>query len=531
MKKIIFLLAFTVSRLSPSFAQTPALNSLPGASAVLFLDFDGHTVSNTSWNYDGPIICGASGLNNQQVTEIFSRVAEDYRPFDVNVTTDSTRYLQAPFNKRMRAVVTVSWEWYGAPAGGVAFTGSFTWGDDSPCFIFSGLLNNNVKNIAEACSHEIGHTLGLYHQAVYDNNCVKTSDYNYGNGSGEIGWAPIMGVGYYRNFTVWHNGPNPYGCTNYQNEMDLITSLNGFGLRPDDHAETFAAASVLSITNGQFSGTGIIEKNSDKDMFKLTLIAPGRFQLNAVPNNLGPDNAGANLDLQVILYNSAQVVLNTYNPGTKLGSVVDTSLLPGTYYIRVEGRGNMYAPDYASLGQYTFQGLFSGTTVLAVRKLHLKGRMEDAAHKLDWEIDADETVVRQVVEISENGLQFRPLAEPAPAIRHYQNKPVQPVAHSYRLHVYFNNGKDYYSNTILIAAAGKETAPRLAGTLVRDNIALIATGTYDYAVYNAAGSLVRKGVTMNGTTNISATGLPGGYYFILVDAGPVQYKLRVLKNE
>ena len=57
--------------------QVPILNSYPSASAVLFLDFDGHTVAGTSWNYNGPIECGGSGLNTTQITEVFNRVAED----------------------------------------------------------------------------------------------------------------------------------------------------------------------------------------------------------------------------------------------------------------------------------------------------------------------------------------------------------------------------------------------------------------------------------------------------------------------
>src|SRR5437868_10875653 len=77
-------------------AQVPQLSSYPSASSVIFLDFDGQTVSNTSWNTSGPIVCGASGLNNSDITTIFNRVAEDYRPFNVNVTTDSTKYFAAP---------------------------------------------------------------------------------------------------------------------------------------------------------------------------------------------------------------------------------------------------------------------------------------------------------------------------------------------------------------------------------------------------------------------------------------------------
>src|SRR5258705_4523591 len=135
-----------------SRAQAPLFNSYPSAQAVIFLDFDGHTVNGTSWNYNGPIACGASGLNNSQLTEVFNRVAEDYRPFNINVTTDSTKYFDAPANRRMRVILTVSSSWYGA-AGGVAFVNSFTWGDNNPCFVFSQLLNFNVKNISEAASH------------------------------------------------------------------------------------------------------------------------------------------------------------------------------------------------------------------------------------------------------------------------------------------------------------------------------------------------------------------------------------------
>ena len=63
-----------------SHSQVPFLSSHPTAQAVIFLDFDGHTVTGTSWNYNGPIACGASGLDNSKITEIFNRIAEDYRP-------------------------------------------------------------------------------------------------------------------------------------------------------------------------------------------------------------------------------------------------------------------------------------------------------------------------------------------------------------------------------------------------------------------------------------------------------------------
>src|ERR1700754_1956001 len=81
-------------------AQVPLYSSYPSASAVIFLDFDGQTVNGTSWNTTGPIFCGAADLNSTQITEIFNRVSEDYRPFNINITTDSTKYFAAPANRR-----------------------------------------------------------------------------------------------------------------------------------------------------------------------------------------------------------------------------------------------------------------------------------------------------------------------------------------------------------------------------------------------------------------------------------------------
>ncbi len=125
MKAVKLLLLFTVLFIAPvaMYAQVPKLSSYPSAAATLFIDFDGHTVKGTSWNWGGPIYAQPAELNNAAITEIFNRVSEDYRPFNLNVTTDSTVYLAAPFNKRIRIIVTPTSQWYGS-AGGVAFVGS-----------------------------------------------------------------------------------------------------------------------------------------------------------------------------------------------------------------------------------------------------------------------------------------------------------------------------------------------------------------------------------------------------------------------
>ncbi|MEO6314490.1 MAG: hypothetical protein ABIU63_10745 [Chitinophagaceae bacterium] len=101
-----FLLIAALLLFFPATAQLPTLNSFTAANATVFIDFDGHYVSGTAWNMDGPINAAPAGYDAGVINEIFSRVAEDFRPFNLNITTDSTQYWLAPKNKRMRIIVT-----------------------------------------------------------------------------------------------------------------------------------------------------------------------------------------------------------------------------------------------------------------------------------------------------------------------------------------------------------------------------------------------------------------------------------------
>lgn len=510
-------------------AQVPLFSSYPSASAVIFLDFDGHTVQPGAWTVD-PIVCGPSGLNTAQMTEVFNRVAEDYRPFNLNVTTDSTKYLAAPLTRRMRVIVTITSNWYGS-AGGVAFVGSFIWGDDTPCFVFSALLGYNPKNISEASSHEAGHTLGLFHQSTYDVNCIKISEYNSGTGTGEIGWAPIMGVGYSKNLTLWNNGPNSYGCNNIQSDLDvIIAAVNGFTYRNDDHAASFASATNTPFVSNQFNVTGVVERNTDADMFKVTTTVYGRFQLNAIPYNVGANNSGSDLDMQVSLYNNSQVLLNIYNPGTLLSSVIDSMLNPGTYYLKVEGRGNVNAPNYASLGSYSLQGIFTAGA-LPLRRLELHGTLNNDEHQLSWIIDADEQVTKQILEISSDGRNFITLIQSPVASRSYAYSPNISGTVQYRLNVTFDNGRQYYSNIITIRKTGAAPGPKLISNLINaDAIEVSSPGVYSYAIYDLNGKTLVQGKLANGSNIINTGSITSGMYIVRFSNGTEQWMEKLLRQ-
>lgn len=118
-------------------------------------------------------------------------VAEDYSFADVDVTTEefipgTTTPLDLT-NIGARAVIGgSSMDWYGASAGGVAYTGTFGVTKYDPAYIFPAQLGggSNAKYIWEAVSHELGHRLGLGHDGV---SSPATTYY-----SGHANWAPIM---------------------------------------------------------------------------------------------------------------------------------------------------------------------------------------------------------------------------------------------------------------------------------------------------------------------------------------------------
>ena len=341
----------TISNDEAAPSSVPILNSLPGAGAVAYLDMDGQIVTGTQWLSGGTINAGAisTTYTQAQMTEIWQRSAEDYAPFQINVTTDEAVYLATPSNRRIRCVITPDNEWYG-PYGGVAYINSFTWTGDTPCWVFSDQLANSARYIAEACSHEIGHTLGLLH----DGRSSPSEGYYQGHGTGETGWAPIMGVGYYQLLVQWSRGEY-LSANNKEDDFAIITTQNGFSYRSDAQPGTPAGAPALTVNGSTVSGAGIIETGSDADTFAFTTNG-GTVSLTA----LG-DATSQNLDVLAEILDAADNVLATSNPDTLTDATVSASLAAGTYFVRISGvgRGDPLAggyTDYGSLGQYSISG-------------------------------------------------------------------------------------------------------------------------------------------------------------------------------
>lgn len=125
------------------------LESLHGATAVVYLDFQGGFTP--TW---GGISYARPSVSNSQIRDVWRRVAEDFMPFAINVTTDLAVFQSAPEGSRAHVLITPT-STAGPGTGGVTYSGSFNWTGDTPCWVFE----TSGKACAEACSHEIGHTL------------------------------------------------------------------------------------------------------------------------------------------------------------------------------------------------------------------------------------------------------------------------------------------------------------------------------------------------------------------------------------
>ena len=339
----------------------PILNSYPeGKDLVIFLDFDGHYNSvssrwsgfhsNQAW-YAEP-----SGYTADQVQTAFDIVAEDYRPFQVNVTTDSLVYEQAVFNRKIRVVITPTASWYSNFNGGVAFLNSMAFGDDTPVWAFSSNLGN-PKWVGDVCSHEAGHALNLPHHGGYDQNCVNTYTYEYGIGTGETSWAPIMGATYNVEIGSWDYGL--LRCSNSIVDDIARIQASGFLLRADDIGNSFetARASFFEMAGDsiELEENGIITSGNDGDVFKITLDDPAF--LHIVSSHAGGPGVG-NLDLNLRIGQEGKPE-KIYAPLSTISVMIDTLLQPGDYYFTISGDAHENFPNYGTtLANYGSLGAY-----------------------------------------------------------------------------------------------------------------------------------------------------------------------------
>ncbi len=492
--------------------QTFLLHSKPGAQRTIHLNFKGATISGTAWNSSGTNLTALpfdldgipytfSTAELQRIQAIWQRVAEDYAPFDVNVTTEAV-----PADRITRAgstdavygttvLITSSTGVYNCSCGGVAYLGVFDDTSDfyKPALVFYNQLGGgNEKYVAEAISHEAGHNMGLAHDGT------ATVGYYQGHGSGATGWAPIMGVGYYQALVQWSRGEYS-GANNTQDDFAVMQS-NGLPLRADDHGNTAATATVLVGTSAggltTLTTQGVIERASDVDMFSFAAGA------GSASFTLSPAARAPNLDALVTLRNAAGTVLATANPADAVNASFSATLpATGTYTLSVQGtgKGDPLATGYSaygSLGQYALAATVATPGSLAptavISSSALRGTAPfTVAYAGTGSTDADGSVVAWDWAFSEGGT-----ASGATSSRTY----TAPGSYTTALRVTDNAGLSASSSvTVTVDAPVVVLAMRVADIAMGINLGRNngAQGTAAVKVVDASGQPV-AGATVGG---------------------------------
>ncbi|MBC7856843.1 MAG: choice-of-anchor D domain-containing protein, partial [Pirellulaceae bacterium] len=332
----------------------PQLSSNSGARVKLYLDFNGNfeaswggysNVTTRVFDRDGDATT-FSDSELATIQEIWARVAEDYAPFNIDVTTVDPGAITNGNAVRLAIGGNYS-DWFGQAAGGVAYVGGFTNGASNTGYVFEDALGNgNARYVAEATSHEAGHLFGLLHQSTWVNGQLQ-DEYNSGSG----GWAPIMGVGYYANRTTWHNGNTNQGAGVFQDDVAILANgTNNFGLRADDYSNSFTTPTNMSVSGTSVNFAGLIGSRADVDVFRFTTGGGSvNFQMNVA-------QFGNNLDGAIEIRNSAGTVLSVSDPGDSFGASLSSSLSAGSYFLVVRGNGTFGNSAYGNLGQYTITG-------------------------------------------------------------------------------------------------------------------------------------------------------------------------------
>ncbi len=333
-------------------ADTFTLESKPGSNRTIYLDFDGATVTGTAWNnsYGSTIVAEpysidaivSTDFSDAELTEIqktWQTVAEDFAPYDVNVTLKDPgtaaidRTSSSDLVYGTRAVITNGGVIYdGCGCGGVAYVGVFnTTGSNhlyyQPAWVFSNGTTKNGKYIGEATSHEVGHNFGLNHDGT------ATSGYY----SGSSPWAPIMGASYSQPVSQWSRGEYP-NANQFQDDLAQIAT--GAPYRADEDT-----AGALPLDNGA-AVDGIVTRASDVDRYTFT--AAGATTVAVANGTPFPD---LDVELRILDVSGAEIAL--VNPTTTRVSAVLASGMNASYSFTAPVGGATYTAEIRGGSQGT----------------------------------------------------------------------------------------------------------------------------------------------------------------------------------
>ena len=361
--------------------QTFLLHSRPTSTHVIYLDFDGTTVSGTAWNtglpngfYSGYSLDGDLSTFNdnekEQVQSVWQRVAEDYAAFDVDVTTQDPG--EAAIDRTNAADQN-----YGTRA---AISDNST---VSSAVCPSGLRRRGVRRRVQRL--RVRHVRARLPPAgvgvpdtAWPTTTPRTSPrrpatrWATTSGSATTGTPrPPRAAATSTTTADTRCGRRSWASATtkpvVQWSKGEYTNANNTAGRPDGHRQRRrpGASPTRPATRVATAAAGLpvrayITSAADTDTFALGTCA-GTLTVSAAGAPPSQD-----LDLQLELLDASGSVVDTANPAsavvnrdsaTGLNASLTAGVASGAYYARVDGVGNGTGTtgytDYASIGAYT----------------------------------------------------------------------------------------------------------------------------------------------------------------------------------
>jgi PKD repeat protein len=397
--------SFTTATLFP-FTKTFILHSRPGATTVIYLDFNGHVIKGALWNTEQiatTITVPAFDIDGKPATfnyaehamiqKIWKEVSDAFAAFDVDVTTqdpgvENIRKLDAGdtnYGVRVcfggKSSYVPNFVQAGEDPDGtlgvtllscfdpskmlpVHYPSKVAYANDNPVLIFSdsAYQRGSAKDVADTAVHELGHAFGLNHSTLSTIDPLTGQPIEYYTGHND--WAPYMGDTMGKTVGQWTNGDYDASATNSEDELLIIS--NYLNYMTDDHGGTKDTATTLSTTKTKSTerstlpvylytsaATGLIHDRNDVDLFKIE-VGEGEFYAEAIAAD---PQANLNIGLRLLYDPLNNGVLKEFlddygypysSEDGMNGYIYNVSLPAGTYYIEVDGVGAYWDENSAT---------------------------------------------------------------------------------------------------------------------------------------------------------------------------------------
>ncbi|HMM80586.1 MAG TPA: M57 family metalloprotease [Pyrinomonadaceae bacterium] len=346
-----------MARLSPEQRKAmldSAIRPLaPAAEILLYLHFPpaGGTLirpgNANSTGFISPIvpgnrICPASSLTQAQKDRVVEQVNEDFSPFNIRVTIDYQEFLNYPFAQKLIHIITTTPQviGQGSGTGGVApFIGIGTLMPSNPSFSFATALGDDPFYVANVVSHEVGHTLGLAHQSLYNDSCSLLTEYHPNIGTGPLSFSIIMGDATDPGISNWYSqecSHPTYGTPLH--DFEVISSQ--VVLKADEFPEVPGSTPLAPAVTLPVSG--ILGQAGDADVIRVELPADGTLLVTT-----------DNIDVEVSTFETDGTPIATFNDPEL--PIVFFPVTAGPKDVRIRAASNANMDAQFMTGSYTLQ--------------------------------------------------------------------------------------------------------------------------------------------------------------------------------